>query len=111
MQKRADLIKIGNKFVGQNHPVFIIAEAGINHNGSLKLAKKLIDAASQAGVDAVKFQTFDPDSLVTKSASKAKYQRNNTNKESQHEMLKKIMLPRKWHKELQHYAKKKSLIF
>ncbi len=111
MLKKDKLIKIADKFVGLNQPVFIIAEAGVNHNGNLKLAKKLIDAAARAGVDAVKFQTFDPKSLVTKTAAKAEYQTNNMVGESQYEMLKKIMLPRKWHKELQSYAKKNGLIF
>ena len=56
----------------------IIAEAGVNHNGDKKLAKKLIDAAANAGVDYVKFQTFKAEKLVTKSLSKADYQKNNT---------------------------------
>ena len=55
--------------------VFIIAEAGVNHNGSLELAKKLIDVAVKAGADAVKFQTFKADKLVSKSAQKAEYQK------------------------------------
>ena len=55
--------------------VFIIAEAGVNHNGSIELAFKLIDAAVEAGVDAVKFQTFKAENLVTKSADKADYQK------------------------------------
>ncbi|MDP3696588.1 MAG: N-acetylneuraminate synthase [Candidatus Taylorbacteria bacterium] len=105
------MIKIGDKLVGLNQPVFIVAEAGVNHNGELKLAKKLIDVAAQAGVDAIKFQTFDPKTLVTKNAAKAKYQTNDNGRESQYEMLEKIMLPRKWHKELRNYAKKKGLIF
>ena len=104
-------IKIGNKFIGTGHPVFIIAEAGVNHNGNLKLAKKLIDAASQAGVDAVKFQTFNPKTLDTQASTKAEFQAKSTGRESQYEMLKKIMLPRKWHKELQNYARRKGLIF
>ena len=54
--------------------VFIIAEAGVNHNGSLKLAKKLIDVASNSGADAIKFQTFKAQNLVTQKARKAKYQ-------------------------------------
>ena len=78
MSKRQ--IKIGNKIISQDSPAFIIAEAGVNHNGSLKLAKKLIDIAAKAGVDAVKFQTFNPDTLVTKQAQKAKYQAENENK-------------------------------
>ena len=56
---------------------FIIAEAGVNHNGSIDLAKKLIDVASSAGVDAVKFQTFKADKLVSKDAQKAEYQKAN----------------------------------
>lgn len=104
-------IKIGKKFIGPNQPVFIIAEAGVNHNGNFKLAKKLIDAAAQAGVDAVKFQTFNPKDLVTKTALRAEYQAKNMEKESQYDMLKKLMLPREWHKELKDYAEKKGLIF
>ena len=64
-----------NRFIGNGHPCFIIAEAGINHNGDINLAKKLIDLAKEAGADAVKFQTYNPDTLVTKKASKAKYQK------------------------------------
>ena len=55
--------------------VFIIAEAGINHNGSIRIAKRLIDIAAKAGADAIKFQTFKTENLVTKSAKKAKYQK------------------------------------
>ncbi|MEK7208065.1 MAG: N-acetylneuraminate synthase family protein [Patescibacteria group bacterium] len=68
------VISLGNKKIGAGEPVFIIAEAGVNHNGKLALAKKLIDAAAKAGADAVKFQTFSPDELVTKNAAKAEYQ-------------------------------------
>ena len=63
------MIKIGNKTIGEGNPVFVIAEAGVNHNGSLELAKKLIDAAKEAGADAVKFQTFTAENLVTKARS------------------------------------------
>ena len=67
--------------------VFIIAEAGVNHNGSIDLAKKLIDVASSAGVDAVKFQTFKAENLATKNAEKANYQKNTTDqKENQFTM-------------------------
>ena len=73
--------------------VFIIAEAGVNHNGSIDLAKKLIDVASASGADAVKFQTFKADNLATKKAQKAIYQKENTDKEeSQFNMLKKLEL-------------------
>lgn len=106
-------IRINNKYIGKNQPVFIIAEAGVNHNGDLKLAKQLIDVAADAGADAVKFQTFDPKTLVTKEAIKAIYQVRNENKgeESQFDMLKRLMLPREWHADLKKYAEAKGLIF
>ena len=69
--------------------VFIIAEAGVNHNGDINLAKKLIDAAAKAGADAVKFQTFKAQNLVSKNAQKASYQKQTTDKnESQFEIIK-----------------------
>ena len=71
--------------------VFIIAEAGVNHNGQIKNAYKLVDIALKSGADAVKFQTFKADSLVSKSASKAEYQKNVTDSlESQFDMLKRL---------------------
>jgi len=92
--------------------VFIIAEAGVNHNGSIDLAKKLIDVASAAGVDAVKFQTFKAENLVSKNAQKADYQKETTdNKESQYEMIKKLELDINTHKELMVYCKEKNIIF
>ncbi len=132
-------IKIGGKTIGKGLPVFIIAEAGVNHNGRMALAKKLIDAAVEAGADAVKFQTFDPDTLVTRDAKKADYQvRNETNpstslpalreqagqtrvrplkkgesetEESQYAMLKRLQLPREVHAELKAYAEQKGIMF
>ena len=88
--------------------VFIIAEAGVNHNGSIDIAKKLIDVAVDARVDAVKFQTFNSENLVVKDAEKASYQKQNTNlEETQYEMLKKYELNFEEHKELVSYCKKK----
>lgn len=79
----------------------IIAEAGVNHNGDLALATKLIDVAADAGADLVKFQTFSADRLVTKAAVKADYQTRTTDsKESQHEMLRRLELTVEMHKEL-----------
>ena len=73
--------------------IFVIAEAGVNHNGSLDLAKRLAAAAKEAGADCVKFQTFVPENLVTDQAAMAEYQKENTKKSSsQLEMLKKIAL-------------------
>lgn len=91
---------------------FIIAEAGVNHNGSLELAKKLIDVAASAGANAVKFQTFISEEVVSVNAPKAKYQKITTNEdESQLEMIKKLELSRNDHQELIKYAKKKEIMF
>ena len=79
----------------------IIAEAGANHNGDLKLAKRLIDVAAEAGADLVKFQTFNADRLVTRTAKKADYQNQTTDsKETQHEMLRRLELTDEMHREL-----------
>jgi N-acetylneuraminate synthase len=93
--------------------VLIIAEAGVNHNGSIDLAKELIDAAVYAGVDFVKFQTFRSEDLVSKSAKKANYQIENTNNssESQLQMLKKLELTKAQHHEIASYCKKKQVSF
>ena len=92
--------------------VFIIAEAGVNHNGSTDLAKKLIDVAVNSGADAVKFQTFKAENLATKNAQKAKYQKDATYiKESQFAMLKKLELNIEVHKELILYCNSKKIVF
>ncbi len=93
--------------------VFIIAEAGVNHNGSIELAKQLIDVAVGAGVDAVKFQTFKASNLVSKNAQKAQYQKENMNDgdDSQFKMLKKLELDIDTHKELISYCKSKNIMF
>lgn len=83
------------------HQTLIIAEAGVNHNGDLDLARQLIDAAAVAGADFVKFQTFNADRQVTRSAKKADYQAQVTDStESQHEMLRKLELTEAMHREL-----------
>ena len=92
--------------------VFIIAEAGVNHNGSIELAKKLIDAAVDAGADAVKFQTFKAANIASRSAQKAEYQKKTTSKsESQFDMLKKLELDINTHKELISYCNSKNIMF
>lgn len=93
--------------------VLIIAEAGVNHNGSLENAFKLIDAAVDAGVDYVKFQTFKSENLVSKSAKKADYQILNTGNstDSQYEMLKKLELSHENHELLIDYCKQKNIQF
>lgn len=92
--------------------VFIIAEAGVNHNGDINLAKKLIDIAVDAGVDAVKFQTWKTELLVTKEATQAQYQIENTGiKESQFDMLKRLELSYDDFRELKNYCDKKNILF
>jgi N,N'-diacetyllegionaminate synthase len=92
--------------------VFIIAEAGVNHNGSVDLAKQLIDVASNSGADAVKFQTFKAENLVSKNTQKAEYQKQTTNaSESQFDMIKKLELDVDTHKELITYCQEKDIMF
>ncbi|NLK95020.1 MAG: N-acetylneuraminate synthase [Clostridiales bacterium] len=92
--------------------VFIIAEAGVNHNGKLELAKKLVDMASECGADAIKFQTFKAEESTGEFADKAKYQKENTNvEESQLEMIKKLELPFEDFKVLKEYCIEKKIKF
>jgi N,N'-diacetyllegionaminate synthase len=92
--------------------VFIIAEAGVNHNGSRVLARKLIDAAAAAGADAVKFQTFSADRIVSRFAPKAEYQKKVTDAgESQLDMIRKLELSFDTHRELAAYCRKKKIMF
>lgn len=91
--------------------VLIIAEAGVNHNGNITMAKQLIDAAADAGADYVKFQTFKTENLVSAVAKKAEYQTQNTNSDSQFEMLKKLELSVEQHHELIAYCKQKNIKF
>jgi len=92
--------------------VLIIAEAGVNHNGSIQLAKKLIDKAVFSGADAVKFQTFKAKNVVSKNAPKADYQKQTTNsRESQFDMIKKLELDERAHKELITYCKEANIMF
>lgn len=96
----------------KNKKIFIIAEAGVNHNGSIKIAKRLIEAAAESGCGAVKFQTFRTAEVVTQNAPKARYQIKNTgSNESQFEMLKKLELSPSEYKELFYFCKKKKIIF
>ena len=92
--------------------VFIIAEAGVNHNGSVDLAKKLIDVASISGADAVKFQTFKAKNLVVENTKKADYQKQTTDaSESQFDMIKKLELDAETHKGLIAYCQEKNIMF
>ena len=93
--------------------VLIIAEAGVNHNGSLEIAKRLVDEASSAGVDIIKFQTFKAEKLVSKAAKQAEYQKKNigNGEESQYVMLKKLELSNNQHEELIAYCNLKNIRF
>lgn len=93
--------------------VLIIAEAGVNHNGSMVIARKLVDAAVEAGVDIIKFQTFKAEKLVSKEAKKAEYQKSNIGdgNDSQFEMLKKLELSEQDHEELIAYCRQSGIRF
>ena len=105
-------IEIAGRKIGPGHPVFIVAEAGVNHNGNLEMAKQLADAALEAGADAVKFQTFKSERLVSISAPKAFYQLKETEpRESQFAMLKRLELSFSDFRNLSNYCQKKKILF
>jgi N-acetylneuraminate synthase len=105
-------IALGDRLVGGNAPVLIVAEAGVNHNGDLKLALELIDSAAEAGADVVKFQTFTAEDIVTSTAPKAGYQRATTDSsESQFQMLKRLELSEEVHAELKRHCASRGIIF
>ena len=106
------VLDIAGRKVGSGQPCFIIAEAGVNHNGDLSLAKQLVDVAVEAGVDAVKFQTFKAECISTSSAPKADYQRQTTDAtKSQYEMLRSLVLSAEAHHDLKAYCQKKGILF
>ena len=107
-------IKIANRIIGDGRPVFFIAEAGVNHNGSLDLGKKLIDAAVVAGADAVKFQTFKAEELNTENAPKSSYHIETTGSDTEQtwfELLKTQEISKEMHLELMDYCRKKKILF
>jgi N-acetylneuraminate synthase/N,N'-diacetyllegionaminate synthase len=98
-------IKISDKQIGDGHPCFVIAEVGVNHNGSLDLAKQLVAAAATAGADAVKFQTFRADAVISASAPKAQYQKETTGPaEQQLEMVRRLEMPEHMTRSVAAYA-------
>lgn len=105
-------IRLGSRFAGVGHPCYVIAEAGVNHNGDPDLAHRLVDAAVAAGADAVKFQTFRADRLVTLDAPKARYQAQSTNTdESQYQMLRRLELSPDTHEALIAHCKRCGIDF
>lgn len=106
------VIDIAGHKVGVGRSCFIVAEAGVNHNGSLEMARRLVDVAVRAGVNAVKFQTFKAERLVTGDAPKAKYQMETTGAvESQYEMLRRLELSSETHRNLMAYCQQQGLLF
>ena len=105
-------LRIGKKSIGIGKPVFIIAEAGVNHNGDIDLARQLVLEAKKCGADCIKFQTFRAERVVSKDAPKADYQMKTTDPgESQIEMLKRCELKPEFHKELMKLCERKDIIF
>ncbi len=105
-------IRIENRKIGPGRPVFIIAEAGVNHDGDPAKARQLVAAAAAAGADAVKFQTFTAEGLVTRTAPKARYQRLATDPgESQYEMLRRLELSAEAHAALFQCCGEEGIIF
>ena len=109
---RSRTIKLAGREIGPGRACFIIAEAGVNHNGDLSLARRLVDAAARAGADAVKFQTFKAERLVAPGAPKAGYQLERTDAaESQLEMLRRLELSEEAHLELLEHCRQSGLVF
>jgi N-acetylneuraminate synthase/N,N'-diacetyllegionaminate synthase len=105
-------MRIGERTIGAGHACFIVAEAGVNHNGDLEQAKRLVDAAAEAGADAIKFQSFQAESLASSDAPKAVYQIARTGREgSQREMLHALELSRPAHEALSRHAHERGILF
>lgn len=105
-------ISISNRQISENSRTFIIAEAGVNHNGDINLAKEMVDIAIESGVDAIKFQSFKTDKLILTDIEKAPYQKETTaGAETQYEMLKRLELQMQQTLEIKEYCEKKHIIF
>jgi len=109
---KKSFLKIGENILGDNKPVFIIAEAGVNHNGKLNLALKLVDAAANAGADAIKFQTFHAEDVVVATEKMVLYQKKNTQKSTtQLKMLKSLELNDSFYTLIIKRCKQKKILF
>jgi N,N'-diacetyllegionaminate synthase len=105
-------IRIGDRAIGPGQPCFVIAEAGVNHDGDLDVAFRLVEAAAAAGADAVKFQSFSADALATADAPKAAYQQRTTDAaESQRQMLRRLELDAAAHREIQARCRDRGIVF
>ena len=103
---------VGGREISDAAPVFVIAEAGVNHNSSIEIAKKLIDVAVESRADAVKFQTFKAEKFISIYAQKAEYQKQTTGaSESQLDMVRKLELDEAAHEELFAYCRSKDILF
>lgn len=112
MKATAQLIEIAGRKIGPGHPCFIIAEAGVNHNGNLQMAHDLVDDAAAAGADAVKFQTWITEKVCKPGTRRAEYQESGCPDEAdQFAMLKQLELPYAWHGELKMHAERLGIIF
>lgn len=107
------MITIHNKNIGDKQPTFIIAEIGVNHNGDINLAKRMIDAAIETGADAVKFQSYQTDQIITQTAEGAAYHLRamGESEESWYSLLKRLELSKNDHEEIIQYCTDKGIIF
>lgn len=107
-------IELGGRWIGEGEPCFIIAEAGSNHDRKMEQAKQLIDIAKEAGADAVKFQTYSAEKLYSRKTPTMRYLKKNKligRDESVWDFIKKVKMPREWHKPLADYCKEKGIVF
>ena len=111
LKTKINPVKIGNRIVGPGQPCFIIAEAGVNHNGNIETAKQLIKSAAEAGVEAIKFQTFKAEQVTIPESPTAAYQKKNVGEDNQWKLLRPLELKEKDYPELMALAKKLGLIF
>lgn len=108
---KTKLIRIGKKMIGPGQPTFVIAEAGVNHNGNIKTAIKLIQAAKEAGADVVKFQTFKAEQVTIKKSPTAAYQKKNVGENNQWKLLRPLELNEKAYPRLLGICKKNNIMF